>query len=98
MSNYKRIQEQHAKIADAVRTINDFFHEDISYAEMMEDAANAQQEIIAVMNVASRPLSGDTGDIPEMDHISIFIYDAMRAFKLLKPFASLQGQIYGNED
>lgn len=98
MSTYKRIQEQQTKVAEAVKAINDFFHEDMSYAEMMEDAAVAQQEIIAVMNAASKPLSGNTGDIPEMDHISIFIYDAMKAFKLLRPFASLQGQIYGNEE
>ena len=98
MSNFKKIQEQQAKIADAVKAINEFFHDEMKYAELMEDAANAQQEIIAAMNVVSRPMSGDTSDIPDMDHISIFIYDAMRAFQLLRPFAQLQGQIYGNEE
>lgn len=98
MSNFKKIQEQQAKIADAVKAINEFFHDDMTYAELMEDSAIAQQEIIAAMNAAARPMSGNTGDIPMMDHISIFIFDAMRAFKLLRPFAQLQGQIYGNEE
>jgi hypothetical protein len=98
MSNFKKIQEQQAKIADAVKAINEFFHDDMSYAELMEDAAIAQQEIISVMNAASRPISGDTNDIPDMDRIPLFIYNAMRAFKLLRPFAQLQGQIYGNEE
>jgi hypothetical protein len=98
MSNFKKIQDQQAKIAEAVKAINEFFHDDMTYAEIMEDAAIAQQEIIAAMNEASRPMSGNTADIPMMDHISIFIFDAMRAFRLLRPFAQLQGQIYGNEE
>jgi hypothetical protein len=96
--SYKRIQEQQTKVAEAVKAINDFFHEEMKYSELMEDAAIAQQEIIAAINVAARPISGDTCDIPMMDHISIFIFDAMRAFQLLRPFAQLQGQIYGNEE
>jgi hypothetical protein len=98
MTNFKKVQDQQTKIAEAVREINEFFYQDTSYAEMMEDAAIAQQEIIGLMNVVSRPVSGDTGDIPVMDHISLFIFDAMKAFKLLRPFAQLQGQIYGEKD
>ena len=98
MSNFKQIQDRQAKIADAVKEIHDFFHDDMSYAELMEETAIAQQKIISIMSVASHPISGDTCDIPETDHISLFIFDVMRVFKLLKPFASLQGQIYGHEE
>lgn len=100
MSNksLKKLQEQQEKVSSAVKNINSYFQDVACYSTVIETAAIAQQQIIMLMNIATHPASGDTSDIPDMDSVSDFIWQTMEIYKLIKPFAEMQGQINGYDD
>lgn len=100
MGNLKRTIETQKAINEAVEAIFKHFKSEISYAETLETMADAQVEFLQLMeinrHVANCPSLG-VESIPIMD-ITNFIHEANQAYKLLRPFAKLMGQVYGNEE
>lgn len=100
MSNFKKTIETQKAISDAVEAIFEHFRIEISYAETYETMADAQVELMQLMElnryVATCPSLGITS-IP-VESLTNFIHDANKAYKLLRPFAKLMGQVYGNEE
>lgn len=100
MSNFKKTIETQKAINEAVEAIFTHFKDEISYAESLETMADAQVEMMELMElnrqVAASPSLG-METIPATS-ITSFIYEANEAYKLLRPFAKLLGQVYGNEE
>ena len=100
MSNFKKTIETQKAINEAVEAIFQHFKEVISYAETLETMADAQVEMMELMEInrciAESPSLG-MESVP-MTNITNFIHEANEAYKLLRPFAKLMGQVYGNED
>lgn len=100
MKNFKQTVETQKAINEAVEGIFTYFREESSYVEVMESMTDAQMEFMEMMELnrhitACPSLGIDT--VPTAD-INSFIYQASRIIKLLRPFANLMGQIYGNEE
>lgn len=100
MSNYKKTIETQKAINDAVENIMKHFKEVVSYADMMETMADAQTELLQLMEINRYIGECDSLGLDSVPATSLpdFIFHASQAFKLLKPFAQLIGQIYGEED
>lgn len=100
MSNFKKTIETQKAINEAVEAIFCHFKRHISYAETLETIADAQVELMELMEinrcVAENPSLG-MNSVPTTE-ITNLIHEANEAFKLLRPFAKLMGQVYGNED
>lgn len=100
MSNFKKTIETQKAINEAVEAIFQHFKKEISYAETLETMADAQVELMELMElnryIAACP-SLELESVPATS-ITTFIYEANEAYKLLRPFAKLMGQVYGNED
>lgn len=100
MSNFKKTIETQKVINDAVEAIFKHFKEEICYADTLETMANAQVEMMELMEinrVVAESSSLGMLSVP-VTNITNFIHEANEAYKLLKPFAKLMGQIDGNED
>jgi hypothetical protein len=100
MSNYKKTIETQKAINDAVEAIFAHFKNVVSYAETLETMTEAQVELMELMeinrHVAACPSLG-MESVPT-SKIATFVYEANEAYKLLRPFAKLIGQVYGNEE
>lgn len=100
MSNFKKTIETQKAINEAVEAIFKHFKREISYAETLETMADAQVEMMELMEInrciAESPSLGMTS-VP-VTSITNFIHEANEAYKLLRPFAKLMGQVYGNEE
>lgn len=100
MGNYKKTIEAQKAINEAVEAIFKHFKEEISYAQTLETMTEAQVELIELMeinrHVAECPSLG-MESVPTSE-IATFVYEANEAYKLLRPFAKLIGQVYGNEE
>ena len=100
MSNFKKTIETQKAINEAVESIFQHFKSEISYAETLETMADAQVELMELMEInrciAESPSLGM--DSVPVTSITNFIQEANEAYKLLRPFAKLMGQVYGNED
>lgn len=83
----KQLSEQEKQILTfkAISAISEHLRHHISYNMIMEDAAQGEAAIIQLMQVAGT-------DSCDSKAITGFIIDALDAFKLLKPFAQLEGQ------
>lgn len=96
-SNLKKTLDNQKKINEAVEKIIKHFSSEESYAETLQTLADAQSQIIMMMKyVQSAIIQGEDG--VNLDIISDFLYDVNVKIKLLKPFADMIGQVYGNED
>ena len=100
MGNFKTTIENQKAINEAVESIFNHFKTVISYSETMETMAEAQVDLMELMElnrvIAESPSLG-LDSIPTQT-ITTFIHEAKEAFLLLKPFAKLMGQIYGTEE
>jgi hypothetical protein len=97
MNNYKKALDTQKQVNEAVDAIFDRFQNEIAYADMMETMANAQAQIMQLMELNSlMTISGQYDNI-DTSSITDFIYDVSRAYRLLRPFAVIEGQVYGNE-
>lgn len=100
MSNFKKTIDTQKAINEAVEAIFNHFRKEISYAETLETMADAQVEFMELMeinrHIAACP-SLEMESIP-ITSITDFIHEANAAYKLLRPFAKLMGQVYGNEE
>jgi hypothetical protein len=100
MSNFKKTIETQKAINEAVEAIFEHFRSEISYAETYETMADAQVELMQLMEI-NRYVAGSPSlnltSVP-VDSITNFIHEANEAYKLLRPFAKLMGQVYGTED
>ena len=100
MSNFKKTIETQKTINEAVEAIFKHFKEEISYAQTLETMADAQVEMMELMEInryiAACPSLG-MNSVP-VTSITNFIHEANEAYKLLRPFAKLMGQVYGNEE
>lgn len=100
MSSFKKTIETQKAINEAVEAIFEHFRSEISYAESYETMADAQVELMQLMEInrfiAVSP-SLNLTSVP-VDSITNFIHEANEAYKLLRPFAKLLGQVYGTED
>lgn len=100
MSNVKKTIDTQKAINEAVEGIFNYFKRESSYAESLETMAEAQMELMHLMEmnrIASEHPSLELDTMPTT-HISSFVYDYSCLLKLLRPFAKLMGQVYGNED
>ena len=100
MGNYKKTIETQKAINEAVEAIFAHFKNVVSYAETLETMTEAQVELMELMeinrHVAACPSLG-MESVPTAE-IATFVYEANEAYKLLRPFAKLIGQVYGNEE
>ena len=100
MSSFKKTIETQKAINEAVEAIFEHFRREISYAESYETMADAQVELMQLIEInrfiAVSP-SLNLTSVP-VDSITNFIHEANEAYKLLRPFAKLLGQVYGTED
>ena len=96
MSNFKKTIETQKSINEAVEAIFEHFRSEISYAETYETMADAQVELMQLMEI-NRYVAGSPSlnltSVP-VDSITNFIHEANEAYKLLRPFAKLMGQGY----
>lgn len=100
MSNVKKTIDTQKAINEAVEAIFMYFKEECSYAENLECMADAQLELFGLMetnrHIADFPSLG-MESVPTKD-ITTFIFQCNQIMKLLRPFAKLMGQVYGNEE
>lgn len=100
MSNVKKAIDTQKAINEAVEAIFEYFKTDISYAEILETMAEAQMEIMHLVElnrIVSEHQSLDLETTP-ITNINSFLYECSCQLKLLRPFAKLMGQVYGNEE
>lgn len=91
MQNKKMTEvEKQVTLAKAQCAISEYLRCEIHYSALMEEAALAQSQIIAIMNKMSY-LPEDQQ--PLTDDITSFLYNVMNALKLLRPFAEIDGTL-----
>ena len=100
MSTLKKTIETQRAINEAVEAIFKHFDRETSYAESLETMADAQIEIMEMMEmnrtIAACPSLG-LETVPTND-INAFLYQANQVYRLLRPIAKLIGQVYGNKE
>jgi len=100
MSNFKKTIETQKSINEAVEAIFKHFREVTSYAMSLETMADAHVEMMELMEInryiAACP-SLEIESVP-VANITNFIHEANEAYKLLRPFAKLMGQVDGTEE
>lgn len=82
--------EKQVMLAKAQCAISEYLRCEVHYSQLMEDAAMAQSQIIAIMDKLSYLPEGEQ---PLTDEITGFLYNAMNALKLLRPFAEIDGTL-----
>jgi hypothetical protein len=97
MSNFKKSLEYQQKVNEAVQAIFNHFKVEISYAETLETMTDAQCQIMQLMEINRIATANKQIGVPT-DAINNFISEVNEIHKLLRPFANLMGQVYGNED
>ena len=86
----KTLADQH-KINEAVKYIFNVFS-DTPYATYVEEMAEAQTQIIGLMELAKQQAAiHEPLDMVDTDGISQFLMDVRTFFKLLRPFADMVG-------
>lgn len=97
MKNFKKQLENQQKINDAVQDIFKFLEEETNFSEMYCTMAQAQTCIMRLMET-NRFYEANGNFSTPTDEITNFIYDVSEVYKLLKPFATIMGQVYGEKD
>ena len=99
MCNLRKSIDTQKVINESVEEIFRYFKEECSYAEFLETMAFAQIEFMQLMEI-NRSLAEDSSlglDTVPIHSMTNFIYQVNKACNLLRPFAKLMGQVYGNE-
>lgn len=99
MCNLRKSIETQKAINESVESIFQFFEDVCSYAGMFETMSNAQFELIQLMELNRWIAENNSLGIESVPTKSMedFIFLVNETYKLLKPFANLMGQVYGNE-
>lgn len=100
MKNFKKQLENQQKINEAAKAIIDHFTDVDNYSSHYESMANATVQIMQLIELNQRVIAIDSGiGKGEMtDDIPGFLWDVTVIYKLLKPFAEMVGQVYGEKD
>ncbi len=99
MTNFKKQLDDQQKINKAVEEILKHFKEFDDYNNHYVSMAKAQTAIMALMNFyQTRIATNDKCDDVFCEDIVNFMWEVSEMLVLLKPFAEILGQIYGNED
>ena len=100
MANLKKSIETQKAINEAVDAIFKHFKDEVSYPETLETMADAQVELMELMEM--NRLAAEFKDMGVMSiplqNLTDFIHEVNVAYRLLRPFAKLMGQVYGNEE
>lgn len=100
MGNLKKSFETQKAINDAVQKIFEHFKDDVSYAETLETMADATADLMEILEtnryIAENPALS-INSVPT-NQIIAFFHEANTAYKLLRPFAKMLGQVYGSEE
>lgn len=99
MGNLKKTLDTQKAINEAVEAIFKHFKEDTSYADTIETMADAQVEFMELMEINRQIAACSYPGMNSIPTTSItnFVFEFNTIIKLLKPFATLLGQVYGNE-
>lgn len=100
MSKQQRSAKAQKAINEAVEKIFDFFDNVMSYAQALETMSEAHVQLMELMETNRRMASNSEHGIESVptDEICTFVYEVNEVYHLLRPFAKLMGQVYGNEN
>jgi hypothetical protein len=100
MKNLKRTPEMQKAINEAADAIFNHFGEVISFADTLQTMNEAQVQLMELMEINRRVAACSDFHMESVptDDINTFVYEVNEAYRLLKPFAKLIGQVYGNEN
>ena len=100
MSKQQRSAKAQKAINEAVEKIFDFFYNVMSYAEALETMSVAHVQLMELMETNRRMAANSEHGIESVptDEICTFVYEVNEVYHLLRPFAKLMGQVYGNEN
>ena len=95
----KKVLETQQQINEAVKAIADYFCETDSYTIHIEQFAEAETQIVGLMQLAKTYLIQSPIDELELqtDVICIFLRDACNYLRMLKPFIKLAEQSKSKE-
>ena len=97
MCNLRKTLDNQQRTNDAVQAIYKYLTEQTTYAEMVELQAKAQVQIMALMRLNTIQVANN-GDQLMDDDIATFLWEVGNIYGLIKNFAKLKGQVYGNEE
>ena len=86
-------------INEAVDAIFNHFDDVISFADTLETMTEAQVQMMELMEINRRVAACSDHHMESVptDNINAFVYEVHEVYRLLRPFAKLMGQVYGNE-
>ena len=87
-------------INEAVDAIFAHFRDVISFADTLETMTEAQVQLMELMEINRRVAANSDYHMESVptDNINTFVYEVHEVYRLLRPFAKLMGQVYGNEN
>ncbi len=87
-------------INEAVDAIFNHFDDVISFADTLQTMNEAQLQLMELMEINRRVAACSDYHMESVptDDINAFVFEVNDAYRLLKPFAKLMGQVYGNEN
>lgn len=97
MKNFKKQLENQQKINEAVNAIINHFKDEASYCDHYRTMSEAQTIIMELTELNLAQAAGGRAHVP-IKELYEFVFEVNEIYKLLKPFAEMIGQVYGNED
>lgn len=100
MGNLKNSLEQQQKINESVKNLFEYLNNEVSYAELIETMAIAQNQIIMLITYYTENMAIHN-EVSALNSIDIqnFLFEVSEVYtKLIRPFAKQIGQVYGNQD
>ncbi len=89
MNKFKKTLEDQQKINEAVKAIFNLFS-DCPYASYVEEMAEAQTQIIGLMEMAKQQAAiHEPSEEIQTNEITMFLMDMSSFFKVLRPFADM---------
>ena len=89
MNKFKKSLEDQQKINEAVKAIFNLFS-DCPYASYVESMAEAQTQIIGLMEMAKQQAAiHEASEEIQTNDIAMFLMDMSAFFKVLRPFADM---------
>lgn len=100
MSYLKKSIETQKAINEAVDAIFAHFRDVISFADTLETMTEAQVQLMELMEINRRVAANSDYHMESVptDNINAFVYEVHEAYRLLRPFAKLMGQVYGTDN
>ena len=89
MNKFKKSLEDQQRIDEALKAICNLFT-DCRYASYVEEMAEAQTQIIGLMEMAKQQAAiHDASEEIQTNDIAMFLMDMSAFFKVLRPFADM---------